>query len=64
MVEQGRGGRIVNVTSVHEHTPLSDGGAYTVAKHGLGREVAYARANEWKYSASSTGIPQPSNLLG
>jgi NAD(P)-dependent dehydrogenase (short-subunit alcohol dehydrogenase family) len=36
MVEQGRGGRIVNVTSVHEHTPLSDGGAYTVAKHGLG----------------------------
>ena len=22
MVEQGRGGRIVNVTSVHEHTPL------------------------------------------
>jgi NAD(P)-dependent dehydrogenase (short-subunit alcohol dehydrogenase family) len=36
MVERGRGGRIVNVTSVHEHTPLSDGGAYTVAKHGLG----------------------------
>jgi NAD(P)-dependent dehydrogenase (short-subunit alcohol dehydrogenase family) len=36
MVEQGRGGRIVNVTSVHEHTPLSNGGAYTVAKHGLG----------------------------
>src|SRR5205814_10275352 len=36
MVEQGRGGRIVSVTSVHEHTPLSDGGAYTVAKHGLG----------------------------
>jgi len=36
MVEQGGGGRIVNVTSVHEHTPLSAGGAYTVAKHGLG----------------------------
>ena len=36
MVEQGRGGRIVNVTSVHEHTPLSGGGAYTVAKHALG----------------------------
>jgi NAD(P)-dependent dehydrogenase (short-subunit alcohol dehydrogenase family) len=36
MVEQGRGGRIVNVTSVHEYTPLTDGGAYTVAKHGLG----------------------------
>jgi NAD(P)-dependent dehydrogenase (short-subunit alcohol dehydrogenase family) len=36
MVAQGRGGRIVNVTSVHEHTPLTDGGAYTAAKHGLG----------------------------
>jgi len=35
MVEQARGGCIVNVTSVHEHTPLSSGGAYTVAKHGL-----------------------------
>jgi NAD(P)-dependent dehydrogenase (short-subunit alcohol dehydrogenase family) len=35
MVDQGRGGRIVNVTSVHEHTPISSGGAYTVAKHGL-----------------------------
>jgi NAD(P)-dependent dehydrogenase (short-subunit alcohol dehydrogenase family) len=36
MVEQGRGGRIVNVTSVHEHTPILNNGAYTVAKHGLG----------------------------
>jgi NAD(P)-dependent dehydrogenase (short-subunit alcohol dehydrogenase family) len=36
MVQEGRGGRIVNVTSVHEHTPIVDGGAYTVAKHGLG----------------------------
>jgi NAD(P)-dependent dehydrogenase (short-subunit alcohol dehydrogenase family) len=35
-VEQGRGGRIVNVTSVHEFSPIVDGGAYTVAKHGLG----------------------------
>jgi NAD(P)-dependent dehydrogenase (short-subunit alcohol dehydrogenase family) len=36
MVEQGCGGRIVNVTSVHEHTPMLNNGAYTVAKHGLG----------------------------
>lgn len=36
MVEQGEGGRIVNITSVHEHTPLPDSTAYTAAKHALG----------------------------
>jgi NAD(P)-dependent dehydrogenase (short-subunit alcohol dehydrogenase family) len=36
MIAQGRGGRIVNVTSVHEYTPISEGVAYTTAKHGLG----------------------------
>jgi NAD(P)-dependent dehydrogenase (short-subunit alcohol dehydrogenase family) len=36
MVEQGRGGRIVNVTSVHEHVPLEGSAGYTAGKHGLG----------------------------
>ena len=36
MVAQGRGGRIVNVTSVHEHVPLQGSTAYVAAKHGLG----------------------------
>jgi len=36
MVKQGQGGRIVNITSVHEHTPLPDASAYTAAKHALG----------------------------
>lgn len=36
MVQQGQGGRIVNITSVHEHTPLPDACAYTAAKHALG----------------------------
>jgi NAD(P)-dependent dehydrogenase (short-subunit alcohol dehydrogenase family) len=36
MVAQGRGGRIVNVTSVHEHVPLPKSAAYVTAKHGLG----------------------------
>jgi NAD(P)-dependent dehydrogenase (short-subunit alcohol dehydrogenase family) len=36
MVEQGRGGAIVNVTSVHEHIPLSGSTPYTSSKHGLG----------------------------
>jgi NAD(P)-dependent dehydrogenase (short-subunit alcohol dehydrogenase family) len=36
MVQQGRGGAIVNVTSVHEHIPLSGSAPYTASKHGLG----------------------------
>ena len=36
MVAAGRGGRIVNVTSVHEHVPLRRAVAYVAAKHGLG----------------------------
>ena len=36
MVAQGRGGRIVNVTSVHELVPLLHSSAYVAAKHGLG----------------------------
>ena len=35
-VAEGRGGRIVNVTSVHEHIPLEGSGPYTASKHGLG----------------------------
>jgi NAD(P)-dependent dehydrogenase (short-subunit alcohol dehydrogenase family) len=36
MVEQGSGGRIINVTSVHEHVPLEGSSAYCAAKGGLG----------------------------
>jgi NAD(P)-dependent dehydrogenase (short-subunit alcohol dehydrogenase family) len=36
MIGTGRGGRIVNVTSVHEHVPLEGAGPYVAAKHGLG----------------------------
>ena len=36
MVAAGRGGRIVNVTSVHEHVPLERSAAYCAAKGGLG----------------------------
>jgi glucose 1-dehydrogenase len=32
----GGRGRIVNVTSVHEHVPLEGAGPYVAAKHGLG----------------------------
>jgi NAD(P)-dependent dehydrogenase (short-subunit alcohol dehydrogenase family) len=36
MVDQGDGGRIINVTSVHEHVPLAGSSAYCAAKGGLG----------------------------
>jgi NAD(P)-dependent dehydrogenase (short-subunit alcohol dehydrogenase family) len=36
MAQAGRGGRIVNVTSVHEHVPLPGSSAYCAAKGGLG----------------------------
>ena len=36
MVAQGRGGRIVNITSVHEHVPLKESSAYCASKGGLG----------------------------
>jgi NAD(P)-dependent dehydrogenase (short-subunit alcohol dehydrogenase family) len=36
MIDRGEGGRIVNVTSVHEHIPLRDAAAYCAAKGGLG----------------------------
>lgn len=36
MVDAGQGGRIVAVTSVHEHQPRVGAAAYDAAKHGLG----------------------------
>ncbi|MGG6108494.1 SDR family oxidoreductase [Pantoea allii] len=36
MIKQGQGGRIINITSVHEHTPLPGSVAYTAAKHAAG----------------------------
>jgi NAD(P)-dependent dehydrogenase (short-subunit alcohol dehydrogenase family) len=36
MAKSGRGGRIVNVTSVHEHVPRLGAAAYCAAKAGLG----------------------------
>lgn len=36
MIRRGRGGRIVNITSVHEHQPRVGAGPYCAAKAGLG----------------------------
>jgi hypothetical protein len=36
MVAQGRGGRLIAITSIHEHLPLRGSAAYGAAKGGLG----------------------------
>jgi NAD(P)-dependent dehydrogenase (short-subunit alcohol dehydrogenase family) len=36
MIAAGKGGRIINVTSVHEHIPLRGSSAYCASKGGLG----------------------------
>jgi len=36
MADQGRGGRLIGITSIHEHLPLRDNAAYCAAKGGLG----------------------------
>jgi NAD(P)-dependent dehydrogenase (short-subunit alcohol dehydrogenase family) len=36
LIDQGRGGRIINITSVHEHQPRVGSAAYCAAKGGLG----------------------------
>ncbi|HET6875998.1 MAG TPA: SDR family oxidoreductase [Jatrophihabitans sp.] len=36
MIRAGRGGRLIAVTSVHEHQPRVGSAAYDAAKHGLG----------------------------
>lgn len=35
MIQQGAGGRIVNITSIHQHTPRLGFGHYAVSKAGL-----------------------------
>jgi NAD(P)-dependent dehydrogenase (short-subunit alcohol dehydrogenase family) len=43
MVAQGRGGRLIAITSIHEHLPLRDSAAYGAAK-GWWRSWRPARA--------------------
>ncbi len=42
MVAQGHGGRIIAVTSIHEHVPLRNSVAYCASKGGLGLVVKVA----------------------
>jgi NAD(P)-dependent dehydrogenase (short-subunit alcohol dehydrogenase family) len=56
MVEHGRGGRIVNVTSVHEHAPKIGSTAYTVAKHGLGGLTKQLAVELGRYGITANSV--------
>jgi NAD(P)-dependent dehydrogenase (short-subunit alcohol dehydrogenase family) len=59
MVDQGRGGVIINVTSVHEHIPLSGSAPYTASKHGLGATFRWAaRAKHTRSARLWRGLRQ------
>src|SRR5690348_9818434 len=46
MVQAGHGGRLIAVTSVHEHQPRVGSAAYDAAKHGLGGLMKTLRSEE------------------
>lgn len=69
MVEQGDGGRIINITSVHEHTPLPDAVAYTAAKHAMGgltksMAISLIKENILVNSVAPGAIATPMNNMG
>src|ERR671917_1475366 len=55
MVAAGRGGRIVNITSVHEHQPRVGAAAYCAAKGGLGllTRVAALELGEYQITVNA-----------
>ena len=56
MVEAGRGGRIIAVTSVHEHQPRVGSSAYDAAKHGLGGLVKTAALELGQYGITVNAV--------
>lgn len=68
MVAAGRGGRLVVVTSVHEHLPLEASLAYTASKHALGGvvktlgQLGAAPAREAEACAPRVGV-EPTSLV-
>jgi NAD(P)-dependent dehydrogenase (short-subunit alcohol dehydrogenase family) len=56
MIEQGNGGRIIAVTSVHEHQPRVGSSAYDAAKHGLGGLVKTAALELGQYGITVNSV--------
>ena len=56
MVAAGRGGRIIAVTSVHEHQPRVGSSAYDAAKHGLGGLIKTAALELGQYGITCNAV--------
>jgi NAD(P)-dependent dehydrogenase (short-subunit alcohol dehydrogenase family) len=56
LVERGAGGRIVTVTSVHEHVPLRFAAAYAAAKAGLGMATKVMALELARYGITANAV--------
>ena len=56
MVRAGDGGRIIGVTSVHEHQPRVGSAAYDAAKHGLGGLLKTAALELGRYGITVNAV--------
>ncbi|HEU5483961.1 MAG TPA: SDR family oxidoreductase [Microlunatus sp.] len=56
MIAAGRGGRIIAVTSVHEHQPRVGSSAYDAAKHGLGGLIKTAALELGQYGITCNAV--------
>ncbi|KQX06911.1 MULTISPECIES: SDR family oxidoreductase [unclassified Leifsonia] len=56
MVDAGAGGRIIAVTSVHEHQPRVGSSAYDAAKHGLGGLIKTLALELGEYGITANSV--------
>jgi len=56
MVDAGRGGRLIAVTSVHEHQPRVGSSAYDAAKHGLGGLMETAALELGRHGVTAVSV--------
>jgi NAD(P)-dependent dehydrogenase (short-subunit alcohol dehydrogenase family) len=64
MIDGGNGGRIINITSVHEHIPRTGASAYCASKGGLGllTKVMAMELAQHGMAATARALIQPRSL--
>jgi NAD(P)-dependent dehydrogenase (short-subunit alcohol dehydrogenase family) len=56
MIDAGRGGRLIAVTSVHEHQPRVGSSAYDASKHGLGGLIKTIALELGEYAITANAV--------